>query len=172
MSDRILVTYASEFGSTYGIAQSIARVLYDLGFTVDVLSARTVVSVRPYKGVVVGSPIRSGAWMEEAVEFLKKHRESLEAIPVAFFTVSLTMVEDTPANRETVSGYLKPVRAIIKPHQEGYFAGSLDYRKLNYTAQMILRTDNRPEGDFRDWDAIKEWTESLKPLFAGDKAPR
>lgn len=170
MSDRILVTYASEFGSTYGIAQYIARTLYDAGFTVDVLSARTVVSVRPYKGVVIGSPIRSGAWMDEAVEFLKRHRENLLEIPLAFFTVCLTMVDKSEESCETVRSYLKPVRDIVTPQVEGYFAGSLDYRKLNYTAQMILRSDNRPEGDFRDWETIKAWANNLKPLFAGDMA--
>jgi menaquinone-dependent protoporphyrinogen oxidase len=163
VSTRILVAYASKCGSTSHVASAIAHALADDGVTVDVVPIVDAPEVSGYDAVIVGSAIREGAWLPEAVSFVKANKEELEKVPTAFFTVSMTMREDTPENRATVAGYVAPVREILRPVSEGMFAGALDYAKLPPAMRDLLKARRMPEGDFRDWNAIRDWAESLRP---------
>ena len=109
MGDRILVTYATWAGSTEGVAQTVAETLREGGASVDLQPMGNVRGLDAYGAVVVGSAARIGKINGDAFKFVKKHREELERIPVAYFVVCLTMKEDTEEHRATVSGYLQPL---------------------------------------------------------------
>jgi len=158
---RVLVAYASKAGSTAEVAAFIARKLADTGLAVDLRRARTVRSVDGYGVVVVGSAIRAGHWLADASEFVKTHREALAARKTAFFTLCMTLQQDTPSNREKVAGYLKPVRAVLDPDWIEFFAGKMEYRRLAFGPRLIVKAMKVPEGDFRNWNAIGSWADRL-----------
>jgi menaquinone-dependent protoporphyrinogen oxidase len=89
--------------------------------------------------------------------------------PVAYFVVCFTMNEDTPQNRETARGYLKPLQAAapqVEPVDVGLFAGAVlaegeDYRRLFPLMKIPVKAMAQSEGDHRDWDAIRAWAEQL-----------
>jgi menaquinone-dependent protoporphyrinogen oxidase len=156
----ILVAYASGTGSTGEVADAIAAVLRDEQVQVDVQRVQDVSGVSAYSAVVLGSSIRVGRWLPEAVEFLEKHAGELAGRPVAYFTTCLTMVVDTPENRRIVRGYLEPVLALvpeIEPVGLGLFAGS-----LNPGMQPVV-PGGGPYGDYRDWAKIREWARQIQP---------
>jgi menaquinone-dependent protoporphyrinogen oxidase len=158
MNGKILVAYASVCGSTAEIAREITRVLADRGETVDLLQARDVKALDAYQTVVLGSAIRMGKWRSEAVDFVTRFQPVLGQKSTAFFTVCLTLQEDTPENRKKVSAYLNPVRSLVKPGKEGFFAGKIDYSRLSFIDGVIMRNMIKaPEGDFRKWDLIRAW---------------
>lgn len=159
--NRVLVAYASKAGSTAEVAGAIGKRLADTGLAVDVRRAKNVRSVDGYAAVIVGSAIRAGQWLSEARGFVKTHREALAARKTAFFTLCMTLQEDTPANREKVAGYLKPVREVLEPDWIEYFAGKMDYRRLGFGTRLIVKAMKVPEGDFRNWDAIGAWADAL-----------
>jgi menaquinone-dependent protoporphyrinogen oxidase len=161
MGNRVLVAYASRAGSTAEVADAIARRLADRGLAVDVRRARNVRSVDGYAAVIVGSAIRAGRWLPEASAFVKNHREALAARKTAFFTLCMTLQQDTPEHREKVAAYLKPVREILDPDEIEFFAGKMDYRKLALVPRPIVERMKVPEGDFRNWDAIGAWADAL-----------
>jgi len=161
MGNRVLVAYASKAGSTAEVADAIGKRLADTGLTVDIRRARNVRSVDGYAAVVVGSAIRAGQWLSEARGFVKTHRAGLAARKTAFFTLCMTLQQDTPEHRETVAAYLKPVREILEPDKIEFFAGKMDYRKLALVPRLIVRSMRVPEGDFRNWDAISAWADAL-----------
>lgn len=161
MGSRVLVAYASKAGSTAEVAGAIGKRLADTGLTVDVRRAKNVRSVDGYAAVIVGSAIRAGQWLSEASGFVKTHREALAARKTAFFTLCMTLRQDTPEHRETVAAYLKSVREILEPDKIEFFAGKMDYRKLALAPRLIVRGMKVPEGDFRNWDAIGAWTDAL-----------
>ena len=165
MSERILVAYASRAGSTGEVAEVIGEVLCDGGEAVDVRLAKDVTDVSPYRAVVVGSAIYMGRWMSEAVKFVETHRDALSQLPVAYFTVCLTMKDDTEENRRTVAAYLDPVREVVQPVDVGLFAGRLDSSKLSFIYRLIIKAMGQPEGDFRNWEAIRAWAGELVPLL-------
>lgn len=158
---RVLVAYASKAGSTAEVADVIARKLADAGLAVDLRRAGQVRSVDDYRAVVVGSAIRAGHWLGDASEFVKAHKQALAARKTGFFTLCMTLQEDTPANREKVAGYLKPVREVHEPDWIESFGGRMEYRRLALGPRLIAKAMKVREGDFRDWNAIGSWADRL-----------
>ena len=157
----VLVAYASKAGSTAEVAAFTARRLADAGLRVDLRRTRSVRSVDGYQLVVLGSAIRAGHWLGDASEFVKTHRHALAARKVAFFTLCMTLQQDTPANREKVAAYLKPVREALEPGWIEFFAGKMDYSRLGLGTRLLVKAMKVPEGDFRDWSAIGAWADRL-----------
>jgi menaquinone-dependent protoporphyrinogen oxidase len=161
MKDKILVAYASRAGSTGEVAETIGQMLCEAGAAVDVRLAKEVTDLSPYRAVVVGSGIRVGKWLPEAVEFVENHRETLNRIPIAYFLVCLTLKEDTEENRREVSAYLDPVCKIVQPVDTGLFAGAMDYSKLPFILRLTMKAMKSPKGDFRDWEVIRAWADRV-----------
>ena len=175
MKNRLLIAYGSRCGSTGGVAETIGQVLSVAGAAVDVRLVKNVHDLSPYQSVIVGSAIRMGKWLPEAVEFLKTHQDKLSRVPVAYFAVCLTMKDDTAENRRKALGYLDPVRKEfpqVKPADTGLFAGAVDYRKLSFAYSLILKVKGAPEGDFRNWEAIRTWAAGVRPALDSGKSDR
>lgn len=157
MNNKILVTYASRLGSTEAVAHIIAQTLAEIGQEVDIYPIQNVKDPGIYRAVIIGSAIRFGRWLPDAVEFVTENRELLNSIPTAFFTVCMTMSQDTAENRRKAASFLDPVRTLVTPVDEAWFAGKLDYSQLSFLQRVIEKVQGLPEGDFRDWSAIRSW---------------
>jgi menaquinone-dependent protoporphyrinogen oxidase len=131
-----------------------------------VKAVKSLRDVNDYDAAVIGSAVRMGQWLPEAVQFVKTNRDALSRIPTAYFLVSSTLREDTPDVRQKVSAYLNPVRQILEPTSIGLFAGKIDYRKLSILDRFMAQTMKEPEGDWRNWEAIHNWTLALEQAFA------
>lgn len=171
MSKPILVTYASRTCSTQGVAEAVADTLAESGAQVEVRAMQDVPDVTRYSSVVAGSAIQGGQWLPEALDFVRTHRVALASRPFATFTVCMTMAMKNPAARAGVSEWLAPVRALVRPLREGYFAGVLTLVKVPSMRQRLMfraavAMGVWSEGDHRDWDAIRAWALELKPLLA------
>ncbi len=165
MENHILVTYATRAGSTAEVAEAIAKALRASGLTVDVCAVKQVSDLSPYRAVVLGSPIRMGRWLPEAVAFVKDHTAQLSRMPTAFFVMCDTLTSNTEENRRAVDAYIDPVRAILRPASVGLFAGVVDSSKLPFFERTLVKTMKKPEGDFRKWDEIHLWAESLQEII-------
>jgi menaquinone-dependent protoporphyrinogen oxidase len=166
MSNKILVAYASALGSTAGVAEAIGQTLIESGAEVDVCRVQDVKDLSQYRAVIVGSAIRNHEWLPEAMEFLRKHQAVLALKPFATFHVCMTMSMKIGQYRHAVEGWLEPVRELVTPISEGYFAGALDIGKIpSFGDRMKFRisvlTGVWEEGDHRDWDAIRAWATDL-----------
>jgi menaquinone-dependent protoporphyrinogen oxidase len=159
-SKKILITYASKRGSTGEVASAIGKTLAQTGVRVDVLPLKKVTDLSSYQAVFVGSAIRVAKWLPEAADFVSENRAILQRVPTAYFTVCATLFEDTPAKRAKAAGFLEPVRAVLVPAAEGYFAGKVDPRTLSFLENTMLKSKSVPQGDFRDWDKITAWAQS------------
>lgn len=173
-SKKVLVAYFSFCGTTGGVAETIGQVLCDKGATVDVRLVKNISDLSSYQAFVIGSAIRSASWWPEAIEFLERNKEELGRKPVAYFLTCLALYKDTEASRRVARSYMDPVlKAVpnVKPVEMGYFAGALDYSKLNLMYRMVMKSKMKkrgiPEGDFRDWDAIRSWAEGLRSPLLG-----
>jgi menaquinone-dependent protoporphyrinogen oxidase len=171
MNNKILVTYASRAGSTAGVAEAIGKTLSECGAQVDVLPMNDVKDLSLYQAIVVGSAIRKSKWLPEATQFIQTHRSTLAQKPFAMFTVCITLaMSNSEQYRSAVAGWVAPVRALVKPLSEGLFAGMFDFSKLPFNWDTLkLRATVAlgvfPRGDRRDWNAIRLWANSLKPIL-------
>lgn len=50
---------------------------------------------------------------------------------------------------------------MLKPNDHRVFFGALDKAKLGFGERMIVKAVKAPDGDFRDWDAIKGWADEI-----------
>ncbi len=160
MSKKILVAYASKCGSTGEVATAIGKTLAQYSARVDVMPLKKVTDLASYQVVFVGSAIRVAKWLPEAVDFVRENRTILQRVPTAFFTVCMTLAEDTPANRAKAAGFIEPVRTVFAPAAEGYFAGKVDPGRLSFIDNTMLNVKGVPVGDFRNWDKIRDWASS------------
>ena len=176
MPDKILVTYASRTGSTAGIAEAIGAVLTENGEQVEVLPMEAVNDLTPYRAVVAGSAIRGGQWLPEAMEFVQRHQRTLQRIPFAPFLVCITMSMESDKARDHVQSWLQPVRKLVRPVAEGYFAGILNpalLPKLSFSTlglRIALALGIWKPGDHRDWITIRAWAKGLPAKFAAANA--
>lgn len=164
---KFLVAYASKYGSTAEVADVIGKELCSRGAPVDVLLIKNIGDLSSYRGVVVGSAIYQGKWLPEAVDFVKMNREVLRRVPVAYFMVCMTMREATEENRRKVLAYLDPLLKEVPQVKSvgiGTFAGALHYRNLSWLEKMLMKFIGAPEGDFRDWNAIRAWANDLQEV--------
>lgn len=160
ISKKILIAYASKCGSTGEVAEAIGKTIADTGARVDVLPLKKVANLSDYQAVFVGSAIRAAHWLREATNFVSENRAILQRVPTAYFTVCATMIEDTPAKQARAAGFLEPVRAVLTPAAEGYFAGKVDFKRLSFIESTMLKANGGTEGDFRDWDKITGWAQT------------
>jgi len=161
---KILVTYASRYGTTGAVAEAIGRTLCDAGFDVDTRPAKHVEDVGRYGAVVVGSAVIRASWLPDTLEFIRKNRDALARMPVAYFLTCITLHEDNAETRKLARTYMEPTLKAapdVQPVDMGFFAGALDFSKLNMVVRMMMKAKGAPEGDFRNWNAIRSWTEGL-----------
>ena len=171
MNEKILVTYASQAGSTAEIAEAIAQTLISSGASVDVLRMRDVQDLFPYRAVIAGSAIHGQKWLPEGMRFLRTHQAELRTKPFAAFMVCITLGSKYAEQYRTgIMDWLDPVRSLVKPVSEGFFAGKLDFSKLPITINTLLlrlavALGALPKGDYRDWNAIRAWAENTRPML-------
>jgi menaquinone-dependent protoporphyrinogen oxidase len=171
VNNRVLVAYASAMGSTIGVAAEIGKSLAAHNFSVDVKPIQGKPQLDSYQAVVIGSAVQNGNWLPEAVEFVKINQQMLGRVPVALFCVHIQNLGNDETSRQNRLAYLNEVRRLISPvadsrkvNIEGYFAGRFDRRGAalllpGWLARFV------PTLDFRNWNAIRAWTESISPLL-------
>lgn len=174
---RILVTYGTRYGSTKEIAMRIGRILLEEGHTVDVEKASRTLQVDSYDLVVLGSGIQAGGWQKDAKNFMQRNSAAFKEIKIALF-VSCGDAAEEEKYEESYKKYLvDPAKKNgLTPIAYGFFGGTFDFTgKKGFVYNMFMRivkADFEKKGivtegvyDFRDWDAITEWTRALPKLI-------
>jgi menaquinone-dependent protoporphyrinogen oxidase len=170
----ILVAYGSWAGSTAEVAEAVAGELRAGGASVDVRPARDVGDVGPYGAVVLGAAVRAGRLHADAMRFVERHRACLVDMPVAYFVVCLTMKGGTPKSRAASDKFLDALRdrfPAVKPVAVGLFGGAVrcdaeSLSKLPLGQRLVLTAMKSAAGDYRDWDAIRQWAREVGPMLA------
>jgi menaquinone-dependent protoporphyrinogen oxidase len=162
MNHRTLVAYASRAGSTAEVAKTVGAVLREHGIDADVRPVKDVADVVGYDSVVFGSAIWAGKPLPEMLRFVKRHRDAITQLPVAYFIQCDQLRAYTPANRQIALGYVTPLRKLHEPVNIGLFAGRRDFSTVNPLVKWVLmHVFKLSEGDWRDWEQIKVWAATV-----------
>jgi len=161
MPARILVAYASQKGSTAGIAQAIGNELISEGYAVDVSEMKSVTSLSGYNAVVIGAPVYMGKVTGDVTVFVTANKDGLSRLPVAGFVTGIAPVYPKTGYVEGFIDQLVTALAPLRPVAVTMFAGTLDTGKMNFIERGLTSLIKVPTGDFRDWDAIAAWTRTL-----------
>ncbi|MDJ0640409.1 MAG: flavodoxin domain-containing protein [Paracoccaceae bacterium] len=168
-NQRALVAYDSRLGSTAEVAEFIGGALSEGGASVDINTVSEVTALEVYDRVVIGGAIRYDRWLPEAVAFVRKNRQILLDTQVAFFFTCLTLAKPSPETERKAEAYAAKIRQIapdLRPTSVGRFAGVLEFARTPWPARLLLRalsvTTGVAEGDYRDWQAIRDWAMKLE----------
>jgi menaquinone-dependent protoporphyrinogen oxidase len=162
MSTKLLVAFATRYGSTQEVAEAITTTLRDSGAEVELQLLREVRSVTGYTGIVLGAPLFMFRWHKDALGFLKRHRTALMQLPVAVF--ALGPVRDPHDEEEWRNSQVQLDEELakfpwFKPVALQMFGGKFDPSSLSFPIRAM--SGKAPATDIRDWEAIRVWTGEL-----------
>ena len=136
----------------------IGKAIAEQGAIVDVRPICAAADISDYDAFVIGTAVRAGKPLGDFTAFITKNKRILNEKPLAIFLTCMTLSKDTPETRKEVEKYFETTRSLISPKAEGYFAGRMDYSKLNAATKYIVKNMVKvPEGNFLDEKAMKEW---------------
>ena len=164
----ILLAYASRYGSTQEVAETIAAELRKGGLEVDIQPMQEVRTLENYAAVVLGAALYNTRWHPDAHQFLSQHQEALKQRPVAIFTLgpvttgrAAKKVSRRQLDKELEKyPWLKPVAVEI-------FVGKYDPSKLGFFERLFSTAS-----DHREWDAIRAWADALPAQLQQDEVLR
>lgn len=154
----ILLAYTTRFGSTQEVAETITASLRQAGFDVDMQPMADAKTLDAYDAVVLGAAIYNAHWHPDAHNFLSRHQEALNQLPVAIFTLGpLSPSEAAKRNSRRQLDNELAKYPWLKPVAVEIFAGKYDPSKPG----LSLFERFLPARDYRNWDAIRAWANEL-----------
>lgn len=171
----ILVTYATVYGSTQEVAETIASTLRTEGLSVDLKPMKAAITLQRYDAVMMGAPLYIGKWPKDAHLFLSQHRDSLQEKPSAIF--ALGPISTDPNEMVGCRKQLERDLAIytwLKPIAQAMFVGKFDPSKLTLLHRLLRilpasPLHNLPASDHRDWAGIRAWATHVAFQFGGSQ---
>jgi menaquinone-dependent protoporphyrinogen oxidase len=189
----ILVAYASKYGATQGIAERIANKLQQMGKEAEVRPVSGVGDVSAYEAFVIGSAVYSGVWLPEAAAFVRRHSATLAGRPTWLFSsgplgAKVKPMEGQAQGADEAVGQIKifgskrtihwplpkeivEFRGSIRPRDHEMFFGAIDPKNLSFPERVAMRAVGGMEGDFRDWNSIDAWAETIARALITTGAP-
>lgn len=166
---RILVTTASRHGATAEIGDAIAGKLREHDLEVEVREPGEVTSLEGHDAVILGSAVYAGRWMDTARRFSERHHAALRRLPVWLFSSGPIgdppQPEEEPADGHRLLGELG-----AREHR--VFGGRVNDADLGWVEKTITKMVTAPEGDFRDFDAIRVWASEIADQLVPAKTSR
>ncbi len=164
---KVIIIFDTVSGSTKEMAEIIRDKMK--GLSADIFRVDDIISLNGYDAVIIGSPMRFGAFTAKIKKFIKKYRNELSSKKVIYYFSSLYIInlqeEEQPAitlyidptlNIQTISkrdatpmdkthsiGYYFQVilkhTAGITPLAIAFFNGRLDLQKLNILERLFMK---------------------------------
>ena len=158
---KVLVTVASKHGATAEIGTAIADTLREAGLYVAELTPEHVNSLAEFDAVVVGSALYMGRWMGEARDFVNENAEALSKKPVWLFASGPIIGTLNAPNDGADAAEGQKLQELIGAREARVFAGELKKESLGFVEKQIVKMVKSPWGDYRPWDEIRSWAESI-----------
>ncbi|MRS11879.1 MAG: flavodoxin [Actinobacteria bacterium] len=171
MPDRVLVAYATKYGSTKEVAEAIATALGEAGVFAELEPAADVKDLGGYSAVVLGTPLYVGKMRKDASEFLERNRAALAAMPVALFALGPVSATDDMAEAAKQLDVVLEKFPWLELRAKTMFVGKYDPDHLRGLDKLIPKIKATPLygiplTDDRDWAAISAWAAALPEVLA------
>lgn len=167
---KVLVAYASEHGSTRGVAERIGARLREHGHDTDVRAMDEAPDPAGYAAVVLGSAIYDQRWLPVARDFVHRHTGPLAGRPLWLFSVGAPGALRGAWRRFAAVEEPKVIaefRAAVRPREHRLFSGVIRREHLPFRGRVLFRLMGCRYGDYRDWPAIEAWADGIALDLAG-----
>ena len=166
----VLVAYATDHGSTRGVADRITYRLKLRGVDAEACAVADVQEVTRYEAVVLGSAIHGAKWLAAARQFAELNAPFLQERPTWLFSVS-TLGDDESMFPPRVADRLRAwrketpelaeMRRLLHPREHRNFAGAITRSQWPATGRAFFRATGGRYGDHRNWPAIDAWADRI-----------
>lgn len=169
MNKRIGIIYSTTDGQTLKICQRIAEYVEKSGFKADVIEISSFNgTISDYSKLIIGASIRYGKHNKKVTEFIDKHKNDLEQIETAFFSVNLVARKGDKNTFDTNPYVVKFFdRLDWKPKMIDVFGGRLDYDSYSFFEKLMIKlimkitkgpTKSDKPIEYTDWDRVKDFS--------------
>ena len=172
----ILVFYATTEGQTRRIADHLASKLRLAGLTsatIDVSNTDQVpLDWQNARGAVIGASLHLGRYQRAAARFARAHHDELNAVPSAFFGVSLSAASQNASEAAAAQTLAQNFVDSCgwRPRRVASFAGRLAYSQYGFLKRLLMGfiasreggpTDVSRDHELTDWDAVDRFARAI-----------
>lgn len=170
---RLLVLYGTTEGHSAKVAAWLGEALRAEGLAVDVSDAADAQpDAEAFDGALVVASVHAGGYRSEVVDWTRRHARALNAMPSAFVSVSLGVLQDDPKvqqeSQQIRERFLE--RTGWAPSTTLPVAGALMYSRYNPLKRLMMKriaaqaggdTDTGRDYDYTDWKALTSFARSF-----------
>lgn len=156
----VSIAVASKHGSTAEIAAVVAEEVAAAGHQVSVhdVATSSALAVDDADAIILGSAVYYGRWLLSARVFAEDLALRLDGRPVWMF--SSGPVGD-PSRPDPDEVDVDDQVALTRARAHRVLAGRLDRGLLHRGERAVVTALRSPEGDFRDWGAVRAWAREV-----------
>jgi menaquinone-dependent protoporphyrinogen oxidase len=172
---KVLIAYGTLEGQTARIAEYMADVIRGLGSEAYPIDVDHSGGPDPgeFDAVIVGASVHLGKYENYVRRFVREHRDTLERLPSAFFSVSLTAHETSDEAGKELAGCVERFvqETGWRSSKVAHFAGALLYTRYGFFKRWIMKKIARDKGSpdldtsrdyvYTDWDEVKRFAEEF-----------
>lgn len=167
MSNSILITYATRYGSTKEVAEFVGKKLIENEIPVEISHCRDVKNLAPYDFIILGTPYYIGKMLKDARNFITINQDSLSKKTFAIFALG-PIGDDEKEKTEAKDQMINELKqfAWLQPVSTEMFGGKYDPETLRFLDKLLTKPPASPlhnlqANDARDWNEIEEWINKL-----------
>jgi menaquinone-dependent protoporphyrinogen oxidase len=175
----VFIVFGSRYGQTAKIARYIGDRLTASGIVSTVASVDALprdLSLEYLDGVIVGSPVFYSHHLRKVARFVRSHRDALNSVPSAFFSVSGSAGSQDDAERaaarQLVSKFLSETG--WHPALAETVGGAMAFTKYNPFLRWVIRrisekrggpTDTSRDHEVTDWAQVRTFANAFSALI-------
>lgn len=182
---KFLIVYGTKEGQTCKIAEHLKSHILKKGHQTDLSNADHFppkFSFQDYSGILIGASIHAGSFSPAAKTFITSHKSTLDSIPSAFYSVSLSDAKAKLEDRAKLDPYLESFfkKTGWRPICVGRFGGALKYSKYGFLIKFVMTriakaegqpTDTSKDYEFTEWDKVEQFgDEFVQKCLEGGKS--
>jgi len=170
---RILIVFGTTDGHTARIASAIGDAVSDAGDTASVFALpMEVPDPGRYDAVIVAASVHRGLFQRPVAKWVLAHAQRLNAMPTAFVSVSLGILQHDPAVRAEVESIVTRFLDGTgwRPTARLGVAGALLYTHYSWLTRLVMRriarkaggdTDTTRDYVYTDWAALRHFVDGF-----------
>jgi menaquinone-dependent protoporphyrinogen oxidase len=180
----VLILYGTSYGQTAKIARRMDDLLTASGETVTLVDASHQprgLTPHEFDAVIVGGSLIRGRHQKSVRRFVRVHRDALNAMPSAFFSVSGAAASRDEAVRADARRFVDEFLGDTgwHPARSETIAGAMAYTKYNPIVRWIVMRASKPAGgptdtsrdhEFTDWAQVRRFVEAFEATLPAPAA--
>jgi menaquinone-dependent protoporphyrinogen oxidase len=176
----ILVLYGTTEGQTRKIARFIADRLAARGHVtmlIDAAETEPGFDLHAFDAAVVAASLHAGHYQSAVTNFARRHHATLNAMPTAFVSVSLSAASDDPDDLDGLARCVADFEHHTQwaPREVHHAAGAFRFSQYDFLKRWAMKyiayrkgqpTDTSKDYELTDWDALGAFVDGFAAKLA------